>query len=400
MGRFHYKAMNAAGTVLRGEMEASGLVDLEQRLYRMQLDLIHARPHREGKTHVGRSVPRRELIDFCFHLEQLLRAGIPLQEALIELRDSTSHARMKAVIGRVVNDVQRGIRFSDALQPHPDVFGNVMCALIQAGEMSGSLEQVLHEHTTSLKRDAALLAETRRLMAYPLIVAAVLLIVTTVLLLAVVPELTNFFRQAGIALPLSTRVLQWLSASLRAYWPGVLLLFSAIPMVLRFAPRLSPSAALRLDTWLLSLPLTGDITRKLIAVRFSGLLALMYGAGIPLIESVRHCEGAMGNLAMSAAASRARALMIQGTGVAAAFEQAGLFPSLVLRMIRLGESTGALDRALHEASAYYLSDVQHRIARVQAALEPLLTVFLGLLLLAVAASLFGPVYDMLGQLKI
>lgn len=400
MERFRYKAMNAAGTFLRGEMDASGLGDLEQRLHRMHLDLIHARPHRKSKTHVGRSVPRQELIDFCFHLEQLLLAGIPLQEALVELRDSTSHARMKGVIGTVVDDVERGIRFSDALQTHPGVFGDVMCALIQAGEMSGTLEQVLHEHTASLKRDAALQAETRRLMTYPLIVAAVLLSVTTVLLLVVVPELTNFFRQAGIALPRSTRVLQWLSASLREHWPWILLLFSSGPMALRLAPRLHPNAALRLDTWLLSLPLIGDITRKLIAVRFSGLLALMYGAGIPLIESVRHCEGAMGNLAMSAAVSRARALMIQGTGVAAAFEQAGLFPSLVLRMIRLGESTGALDHALREASAYYLSDVQHRIARVQAALEPVLTVFLGLLLLAIAVSLFGPVYDMLARLKI
>lgn len=399
MAMFSYKAMNTQGRMVFGRMDAANLVDLEMRLKRMQLDFVNGQPMKHAQPLFGHSLPRLELINFSFHLEQLVRSGVPLIEALTDLRDSTEHPRMREIVASLVEGIEGGRSLSQAMAEHPAAFSKVFCALVRAGELTGNLAEVLREQIDAFKWEDELVSQTRRLLTYPAIVGTFLLFVIAVLMLVVVPDLARFFRNTGLELPLQTRILMGTSEFLLAWWPAVLLLIVVTAVGAVALLRYNPVARQHFDRFKLSVPVIGPILHKVVLSRFASMFAMMYGAGIPIIDAVRTSEDVVGNEAVRDALARAGALISQGQNVTAAFQSVGLFPPLVVRMLRVGESTGALDRALREVSYFYTRDVRESIARAQAAMEPTLTLVLGLLLMAVAFAVLGPVYDMLTKLK-
>ncbi len=400
MAIFSYKAMNAQGRMVFGRMDAANLVDLEMRLKRMQLDFINGQPMKHAQPLFGHSLPRIELINFSFHLEQLVRSGVPLIEALADLRDSTEHPRMREIVASLVESIEGGRSLSQAMAEHPAAFSKVFCALVRAGELTGNLSEVLREQVEAFKWEDELVSQTRRLLTYPAIVGTFLLFVIGVLMLVVVPDLARFFRNTGLELPLQTRILMGTSEFLQAWWPALIVIVLATVVGLATALRVNPALRQRLDWIKLNLPVIGPILHKVVLSRFASMFAMMYGAGIPIIDAVRTSEDVVGNAAVRDALMRAGLLIGQGQNVTAAFQSVGLFPPLVVRMLRVGESTGALDRALREVSYFYTRDVRESIARAQAAMEPALTLVLGLLLMSVAFAVLGPVYDMLTKLRI
>lgn len=400
MAIFSYKAMNAQGRMVFGRMDAANLVDLEMRLKRMQLDFVNGQPMKHAQPLFGHSLPRIELINFSFHLEQLVRSGVPLIEALTDLRDSTEHPRMREIVASLVESIEGGRSLSQAMAEHPGAFSKVFCALVRAGELTGNLPEVLREQVEAFKWEDELVSQTRRLLTYPAIVGTFLLFVIGVLMLVVVPDLARFFRNTGLELPLQTRILMGTSEFLQVWWPALILLVVLAVVGTAALLRLNPALRQRVDWIKLNLPVVGPILHKVVLSRFASMFAMMYGAGIPIIDAVRTSEDVVGNEAVRDSLRRAGLLIGQGQNVTAAFQSVGLFPPLVVRMLRVGESTGALDRALREVSYFYTRDVRESIARAQAAMEPTLTLVLGLLLMGVAFSVLGPVYDMLTRLKI
>ncbi|MDQ8021650.1 MAG: type II secretion system F family protein [Moraxellaceae bacterium] len=396
---FAYKAMDHAGHTVRGEMDAINIVDLEMRLKRMELDFINGAPTRRHFA-VGGQVPVRERIHFCFHLEQLTRAGVPLIEALADLRDSTEHPRFREIIASVVESIEGGRTLSQALAEQSRVFDGVFCALIRAGEASGNLPDVLRELTESLKRQDELTSFTKKLLIYPSIVAMVTVAAVFVAMIFVVPELSRLFRSTGQQLPLQTQILVALSDFMVAWWPAVIIGVAAAGTGLVMAIATSPRAAYRWDRSKLAAPLFGDVYRKIILSRFASLFAMMYASGISIIDTVRVAQDVVGNRAVRNALERVEQLIAEGHNVTAAFSASGLFPPLVIRMLRVGEHTGSLEQALHNVSYFYDRDVRESIGRLQAALEPLLILILGALMLWVALSVLGPIYDVITKMKI
>ena len=205
MSDFSYRAMNARGHIVRGQMDAANLADLELRLHRLGLDLVNGTPVRTLNWRPERRVSRRELINFCFHLEQFLRAGVPMIDSLADLRDTLHRARFRQVVGDIVEAIEGGLSLSQALQRHPGVFNGVFSSLVRAGEHTGRLPEVLHALTDALKRDDELAAYAMRIAIYPAIVALVITAAMAVALIHVVPELARLFQSAGQALPWQTR---------------------------------------------------------------------------------------------------------------------------------------------------------------------------------------------------
>lgn len=400
MGLFSYRAMDADGRIVHGQIEALNPVDLELRLRRLRLDLVHGTPRSTGSNWASGRIPQRDLIQFFFHLEQLVRAGIPILEVLADLRDSIDQPRLREIVATLIESIEGGRTLSQAMAEYPRLFDRVLVSLVRAGETSGNLPEVLADITETMKWEDELRAQTRRLMIYPAIISVVLVVVIAVLMIVVVPDLTRFFQGIGQPIPLGLQLVAGLSAALRAYWP----LFVAIPIALlvgtRFALRHHPGMRLRADAGKLALPIAGEVLRKLMLSRFARVFAMMYGSGIPVIDCIRASEGVVGNEAMRASLARAGNLIAEGQNVAAAFQSAGLFPPLVIRMLRVGEGTGALDTALASVSYFYHRDVRDAIARAQAMIEPALTLVMGGIMLAIALSVIGPVYDMLGRLKL
>ncbi|MCB1960018.1 MAG: type II secretion system F family protein [Rhodocyclaceae bacterium] len=400
MAMFAYKAMTPEGRQVRGEMDAVNLVDLEMRLKRMDMDFITGQPLAGRSLWGPQRVPRRELINFCFHLEQLTRAGVPILEGLTDLRDSTEHPRFREVVAGLVESIEGGRNLSAACEDYPLVFDTVFCSLLRAGETSGNLAEVLRQISENLKRDDELAAFGRKIVIYPAIVSLIILIALTVALVFLVPQLGSLFRMAGQELPLSTRLLIAASDLLSRYWWLLLALLALSVAGVQGALRNSPSARRQWDALMLHLPLFGDIRRKIILARFAGLFAMMYGAGIPIVNALRATESVSGNSQIAEGLRRVRERIAEGRNVSAAFSSVTLFPPLVVRMLRVGENTGALDAALGNVAYFYDRDVREAVERLQAMIEPLLMIILGAILLGITMSVLGPVYDIITRLPL
>lgn len=400
MAIYAYKAMNPGGKIVNGQLEALNLVDLDMRLKRMELDLITGAPARQGLNAGLGGLPVRERSLFCFHLEQLTRAGVPLIEALVDLRDSTEHPRMRSVIASLVESIEGGRSLSQALSEHGKVFDPVFCSLVRAGETSGNLPAVLHELNEALKREDELASYVSKLTIYPGFVLSVTLLAVFVSMIYVVPELAKLFRSTGVALPLQTRLLMGVSNLISNYWPIMLGTAAASITILVSLVNTNPEAARRWDAFKLGLPIVGNVYRKIILSRFANLFAMMYASGIPIIDTIRIAQDVVGNRVLRDALERVEQLIAEGQNVTAAFAATGMFPPLVVRMLRVGEHTGSLDQALHNVCYFYERDVRESISNLQAMLEPLLILLLGALMMWVALSVLGPIYDVITKMKV
>jgi type IV pilus assembly protein PilC len=399
MAVFNYKAVAADGRMAHGQIDALNLIDLEMRLKRMDLDLVSGEPISSHGLFGGRKVPRRELITFCFHLEQLSRAGVPIIEGLSDLRDSIEHPRFREVIAGIIESIEGGQTLSEAMAQHRSVFDKVFVNLIRAGESTGRLPEVLKNITESLKWEDELASHTKKVIMYPAFVGSIVMAATFFLMIYMVPQLKQFVKNMGQELPAQTKALFFVSDLLVAYWYIALLL----PVLAVGAGALilhtNPAARLRFDGIKLQLPVIGNIMRKIILSRFANTFALLYSAGIPILDSIRTTQSVVGNRVIEEGLVRVEQLIGEGQNVTAAFHAVGLFPPLVIRMLKVGEGTGALDDALTNVSYFYNRDVKESVEKVQAMIEPMLTMLLGGMLGWIMLSVLGPVYDVISKIK-
>jgi len=396
---FDYKAVSADGRMTYGRLDAINLVDLEMRLKRMHLDLVTGAPIKQRALFGGHKVPRPELINFCFHLEHLTRAGVPILDGLTDLRDSVDHPRFREVMAGLIEGIEGGQTLSQAMSAHPDVFNQVFINLIRAGETSGQLPDVLASLTESLKWEDELVSHTKKLLMYPAFVASIVLSATFFLMIYMVPQLKLFVKNMGQVLPPHTKLLFFVSDLLVAYWYVFLLLPIVGLVVGQAILRSNPLARFRLDSLKLRLPLVGPILKKIILSRFANTFAMLYAAGIPVLESIRTTQNIVGNRVVRKALERVELSIREGQNVAGAFKDVSLFPPLVVRMLRIGESTGGLDKALLNVSYFYNRDVKESVGKAQALIEPLLTLFMGALLGWIMLSVIGPIYDVISKIK-
>ena len=398
MSLYTYKAVAADGRKVQGRIDAINLADLEMRLKRMELDLIGGQPISNRRL-FGGGIARRELIHFCFHLELLVRASVPLLDGLADLRDSLENPRFREVVASLIEAIAGGKKLSQAMDGQSKVFDKVFVSLIRAGETTGRLPEVLRSLTESIKWEDELAAQTKRLTIYPAFVGTIVLGATLFLMIYMVPQLKQFVKNMGQALPLQTQALFFVSDLLQTYWYVAVLLPLALFAAIKLLLQRNPLARVRFDAVKLGMPFAGEILRKIILSRFANTFALLYASGIPIIESIRTTQEVVGNRVVRQGLERVEQLIIEGQNVTAAFHRIGFFPPLVIRMLRVGESTGALDTALANISYFYNRDVKESVERVQQLIEPMLTVILGCLLGWIMLSVLGPVYDVISKIN-
>ena len=401
MPYFSYRAIDQLGRSNRGSLSAANEVDLELRLRRMGLDLVTLRQMDSRASSFARgAASRRDLITFCFHLEQISRAGIPILDGVRDLRDSMDNPRFRDILTALLEDMEGGRLMSQALAAHPAVFDTVIVNLVKAGEQTGLMREVFENLGSSLKRQDELAAQTKRLLIYPAIVLSMVGIIILLLLLFLVPQIAGLIKNMGVALPIQTRVLLWLSDALRAWWPLFLILPAAIGSALVVTLRASERARFIADDVKLRLPVIGPILQKIALARFSNFFALMYRSGITILDALRAGEDIAANRVIADAIHRAAARIGNGEGLTESFQSLSVFPPLVIRMLRVGETTGALDTALENVSYFYTREVSESIDKSLKILEPALTVVLGLVMAVIVGSVLLPMYDVIGNLKL
>ena len=400
MAAFEYKAVDKSGRSARGKLDAANEIDLELRLRKMGLDLITTRLLRShSPTLASGNITRQDLITFCFDLEQISRAGIPILEGLRDLRDGMENPRFREVLTSVIEDIEGGKTMSQALSAFPHVFNSVFISLVRAGEISGTLTEVFENLGGTLKWQDELISQTRRLLVYPALVFVVVLCVMLFLLLYLVPQVTSLMKTMGLVLPIQTRVLIWLSDITATFWPVLIVLPVIVAAGINFMVRTNPRARYLWDYAILRLPVTGVILQKIILARFANFFALMYRSGITILDAVKTSEDIVANRVIAEGLQRAGQQINAGESLPEAFANLGLFPPLVIRMLRVGESTGALDVALMNITYFYNRDVRESVDKALKLLEPMLTLVLGGMLALVLFSVLTPIYDIIGKLQ-
>jgi type IV pilus assembly protein PilC len=400
MAGFQYKAIDRTGRPARGKLDAANEVDLELRLKKMGLDLITSRMMRSHSSTLGAgSITRQDLITFCFDLEQVSRAGIPILEGLRDLRDGMENPRFREILTSVLEDIEGGKTLSQALSGFPKVFPPVFVSLVRAGEISGTLTEVFESLGATLKWQDELTSQTKRLLAYPAMVFVVVLAVMVFLLLYLVPQVTGLLKTMGLTLPIQTRILIGLSEFTATWWPLLLILPIAVSAGIGFMARANPRTRYLLDYAILHLPVTGVILEKIILARFANFFALMYRSGITILDAIKTSEDIVGNRVIADGLQRVGQQINSGESLSEAFQNLGMFPPLVIRMLRSGENTGALDVALLNITYFYNRDVRDSVDKALKLLEPMLTLVLGGMLAMVLFSVLTPIYDVIGKMK-
>lgn len=400
MPLFKYKAIDATGKYIQGSLDAGNEADLELRLEKMNLDLVTCRQKQPGADIFGRNkITRRDLINFSFHLEQLTRSGVPILDGLGDLRESEENPGFRDVLASVVEAIEGGNSFSQALAMYPKVFDDVFVSLIRVGERSGQMAEVLIDITETLKWQDEIISKARKIMTYPAVIGTLILAVILFLMVFIVPDIMDAIVALGGEIPLETRALMAVSTFLTDYWYLVLAVPFGIYTVVRYLYVSNDSFRFKMDGVLLKVWLIGDVNEKIKISRFTRYFALMFGSGITVLDAIKLSRSVVSNRVLEDGIDRAWGQISEGGSISESFHNIGIFPPLVIRMLRVGESTGRMDEALTNVSYFYERDINDRIDKLEPMLQTSLMVVIGIVVLWLAMSVLGPIYDTISTLE-
>ena len=400
MPMYQYRAVDAQGQIIEGSLDAHSENALDAQLRQSGIELLRCAECGAGFFSRKSRIARKDLIGFCFHMEQMTRAGLPILEALSDLRDSVGNAAFSEVIGNLIAAVETGSRMSEAMADYPDIFDDVFVSLIAVGEESGRLPDVMKKLTDSLKWQDELVSKARTVIMYPAFVGIVVVGVMLFMMLYVVPQMVDFIREMGNELPVHTRALIAFSGFLTAHWWWVVPMPAVICAAIKIAANSSDSFRFTVDGWKLRVWYVGPIMKKLILSRFASYFALCYGAGLDVLASLKISEDIAGNAVVRDGIQRISAGIADGQSLSDSIGKTSLFPPLVVRMVRMGESTGLLDNALENVSYFYDREVTEAIDRLRSLIEPAMTVVLGAIMGWIMLSVLGPIYDTISSIGI
>lgn len=398
MQEFSYRAITAEGRTITGRQSAANEADLEARLGRMQLELLSIKPVR-ASLFARKKLESKELIGVFIHIQTLSQAGVPLFESLIDLRESADTESIKRFASDLVDRIEGGASLSDALDQSPAGIDKVNISLIRTGEATGKLPEVLTELVESLKWSDEISSQTKKLLTYPVFAGTVVLGAVGFLMIYLVPQLLGFINTLGGEVPIQTKALVAFSNFLVKYWFTIPIAIVALTVGLLTVVRVSPKAKLWVDGAKLRIPVTGPILKKIILARFAKSFSLMYRSGVSVLDALRYCENLSTNTAFRQAINTAAQNISEGQKVSDAFTGTALFPPLVVRMIRVGETTGGLDKSLQNVSYFYTREINDSIGKLQGLIQPALTLLLGGMIAWIMSSVMLPIYDMISKVK-
>ena len=379
---------------LRREFEEKGLYVLGiQRAGRRALAGVHL-----PALPVRRSVSGREFLVFNQELATLLKAGMPLVQSLDILRRRVTNVIFKGVLDDVYERVRSGSALSEAFEAHTGMFPGVYTASLLAGEKSGNLEQVLRRYVSYVKIVSSVKRKTISALVYPAILVVLSLCVVTIIVVKVVPEFGAFYNQFGKELPLSTRAIVATSNFVTSYY--LLILAGIAATALAFYGWVKqPGQRRRLDRLILKVPMLGPIAQKFSTSQGSRTLATLLGGGIPLVNALEVTARSLANQHMAAELTIAAQQVREGRSLAASMQDSGVFSDVAIKMVEVGESTGALQEMLNSLSDFYDEEIDTNLGRFITVVEPALLVIMGIVIAGLLLSLYLPLFNLSSALN-
>lgn len=402
MPDYKFKTIDAGGKIRSDTMVASNPMELEKRLGSMGFDLLNYKEqtHASKSAFRSKNISRRELINFTFYIEQLVKSGVPLIDSLKDIRDSIDYSHFTDVLQTIIDDIEGGKTLSLALAEHPNIFDKVYVTLVRVGEETGQLADVLKDLADTIRWQDELVSQTKKIMIYPTIVTAIVLLVVSFLMIYLMPQLLPFIKNLGSEIPMHTKILIEVSNVFVNYWYLIFSLPIALIMGIKFAAKKKPKVRYFLDGIKLKMWIFGPLLTKIKLARFANYFAMMYSSGITVLDALAISEDMVDNLVLEQSIHQARRNISDGVIISKSFEIVGVFPSMIVRMLKVGEDTGAMDEALLNVSYFYNREVKESIEKIEPTILPILTVILGGIMMWIMMAVLGPVYDAVATVKL
>ena len=402
MPKYSYRAINPKGRPVRGVVTAANESDLTSRLDEGGLILIDCKEMSEktGKISAifARKVKIRDMVQMFIQLEQLQKAGVPLMDGLSDVRDTTESTQLRDIMSDVYREVAEGNSFSSALSKHPRIFEPIFVSLINAGEETGNLVESFTQVIKHLKWTDAMRSKVKKATRYPKILLLVVIGVVWMMMGYVVPQVTGFLLDIGQELPPVTLALIATSDFFASYFLYIALGLVAFYIFLVFGRVLSEEFRYRTDYIALHTPVMGTVIRKIALSQFCTTFGVLFTSGLEILKCLDAAKLTAGNAVIVEALGLVRQQVQEGFPLSMALNTSGEFPSLVIRMVKIGEESGNLSSVLEQVSEFYDKDVNDAVDAMIMMIEPALTVVLGGIILWIAAAVFGPIYDSFGNM--
>jgi len=396
MPTFTYTARDAKGQIKNATIEAASRDDVVAQLRRQRMNVVKINEETK-KAKVG-SISMRDIVIFTRQFSTMINSGLPLVQALDILAKQSENKSLQTVTKAVVFDVESGNTVADALGKHPKAFNELYVNMVAAGEAGGILDTILLRLATFMEKNDALVRKVKGAMIYPGVIMSVAAIAIAVLLLFVIPVFESMFGSVGMALPLPTRVVIWLSRFLKSYWwaigGGT---FVAVVMLKRYYK--TSGGQLRIDRILLHVPVLGDVLRKSAVSRFTRTLGTLVSSGVSILDGLEITAKTAGNRVISDAIMASRSSIAGGDTIAGPLQKSKVFPPMVISMIAVGEQTGGLDEMLSKIADFYDEEVDAAVSGLLSMLEPLMIVFLGVVVGGMVVAMYLPIFDMMNAVQ-
>lgn len=406
MPKYSYQAMNEAGTMVSGEIDADSPETAGTLL--SARGFVPTRIAEKGRVSArfnwtrikARLTPIKapELILFTKQLKTMLRSGVPILKLLEVLEHQTENANLRMVIGTIAQDIKEGSSLYDAFRRHPQAFSPLYCSMVQAGEASGALPEILDRLTYITEHEYKVKSDIKSALQYPLIVVTFLVIAFFILLTFVIPKFIGIFMRAGIDLPMPTRVCLWMYRLMADYWVVMIAAVFAVAAAVYYYLRTERGRYL-LHAALMRVPVMGPLFLKAAMSRFASIFAILQTSGVAVLDAMKIMYGTIGNAAIARELDQINERLEQGRGIAGPLKSARYFPPMVINMVAIGEEAGNLDEMLNEISKHYDDELEYAMKKLSDAIGPILTVGLAAVVGFFALAIFLPMWDLTKMVK-
>lgn len=403
---FDYRGRDGAGKLVKGRLDAASEGAVVQRLRTMGVSPIaitEAKPGTGLQTEIKipgfeKGVGLKDLAIMSRQASTMLSSGLSLLRALTILADQTDNKKLKDILGKVRDDVERGVSFSDAVAKYPVDFPPIMINMIRAGETGGFLDQAMDSIATNFEKEHKLRSTIRSAMTYPVVVLVMSLLAVVIMLIFIVPIFQKMFSSLGGQLPLPTMVLVYASHAM--VYVGPVLLVGAIAIWLWWRANKNTDRVRGLiDPMKLRLPVFGQLNRKIVIARFARNLSNMIGAGVPILQALQIAGEVSNNFVVERALGRVSESVRKGESIAVPLDREPVFPKMVSQMVAVGEDAGSLEVMLEKISIFYDNEVEATTESLTALIEPLLIAFLGVVVGGMIVALYLPIFEITSLVK-
>jgi type IV pilus assembly protein PilC len=397
---FIYKAKAKSGRSLKGEMEAPSMEMAESALRRKGYTDIKVKTKPKDMlqgTFLETQVKSKDMVIFSRQFATMINSGVPILQALQVMCEQTENPKLRRILYEVRNDIEGGSSLFDALSKHEDIFDDLYTNMVNAGEAGGILDVILDRLAAYIEKAARLKAKVKGAMTYPTVVLIVAMLVIVVILLFVIPTFEKMFEEFGGALPGPTQVVIDMSKFVQANWLVLLLALGGFFVAFKYFLRWERGRIL-FDRWILFTPVFGPLLRKVAVARFSRTLSTMVSSGVPILQALDIVARTSGNKTVELGVLEARKSISEGQTLAEPLEETRVFPPMVIHMISIGETTGALDTMLAKIADFYDSEVDQAVENLTSLIEPFMIVFLGVVVGGMVVAMYLPIFKIAGSI--